>query len=238
VKVNSFWDGARLTALEQLCISSFLAHGIEFHLYVYDPPAGVPEGTTLRDAAALIPREKLFRYQAGEFNLGSVSGFANLFRYSLIAEQGGWWVDTDICCLKPFEFDEPEVFFSEASQDAAFRVATAIFKASPQSAVVLRCLELFQRKDVKRLVHGETGPALLTDVITEFGEQSKVRSHELFFPVPWWEYRRLFDDASLNVTNCYSVHFWNAMISAANVDLDASFADRTLFQQLKQRFLV
>ena len=238
MEVNSFWDGGRLTTLEQLCISSFLANGIGFNLYVYDSPASVPPGATLDDAAEIVPREQLFRYAHGEFNLGSVSGFSNLFSYSLIAQRGGWWADTDVCCVVPFDFDGPEIYFSEASTDGTFLVAAAIFKAPPQSPVLLCCLELFRAKDVTRIVHGETGPGLLTDVITASGDRSKVLQHQAFFPVPWWEYRRLFEDESLDVSECSAVHFWNAMICAANLDLDATYGRGTVFERLKRRYLL
>jgi hypothetical protein len=30
---------------------------------------------------------------------GSVSAFSNLFRYYLLHQMGGWWVDADVVCL-------------------------------------------------------------------------------------------------------------------------------------------
>ena len=95
MEVNSFWHGERLTTLERLCISSFLQNGIGYNLYVYEEPAGLPDHLTLRDAAEIVPRTRLFRYPAGSFNAGSVAGFSDLFRYSLIHLFGCCWVDTD-----------------------------------------------------------------------------------------------------------------------------------------------
>jgi len=48
--VQSLWVGERLSPIEQLCVSSFLHHGHEFHLYAYGELAGVPAGAALKDA--------------------------------------------------------------------------------------------------------------------------------------------------------------------------------------------
>jgi hypothetical protein len=95
IVINSFWDGERLTTLERVCISSFLHHGYAYELYVYDEPDGV----VLRDAESILPRSQIFRYAAGDFNLGSIAGFSDVFRSTLIYKRGGWWADTDQCCV-------------------------------------------------------------------------------------------------------------------------------------------
>src|SRR6187549_2184730 len=109
ITVQSLWVGEVLPPLQQLSIRSFLAHGHQYHLYAYGDLQGAPEGAVVIDAATILPAESIFYYQHG-FGQGSVSAFSNLFRYKLICERGGWWVDTDVVCLKPFEFDVPYVF--------------------------------------------------------------------------------------------------------------------------------
>src|SRR5262245_44909746 len=96
--VQSMWIGPTLPALQQLCIRSFLAHGHTYHLYTFEDVAGIPDGTVVCDASTILPEQSIFRYQEG-FGKGSYSAFSNLFRYKLILERGGWWVDTDIACL-------------------------------------------------------------------------------------------------------------------------------------------
>ena len=36
--------------------------------------------------------------------------FADGFRYRLLLEYGGLWVDTDVVCLRPFDFDHSEIY--------------------------------------------------------------------------------------------------------------------------------
>jgi len=154
IEVSSFWDG-ELTTLERLCISSFLQNGATYNLYVYDVPRGVPAGVVLKDASEVVSRERVFRYGTG-FNAGSIAGFTNLFRYTLIHEQGGWWIDTDICCLQPFNFAEDEGFIAETSQTEPFFISSALFKGRRGSEVLANARARFESKEVTQVVHSET----------------------------------------------------------------------------------
>jgi len=114
--INSLWVGKSLSLMEQLSITSFLRNGHEYDLYCYNEIADVPAGATLRDAAEILPSSEIFYYRHGA-GKGSVAGFSNLFRFKLLFEKRGWWVDTDVVCLRPFDFDEPIVLASERTGD-------------------------------------------------------------------------------------------------------------------------
>jgi hypothetical protein len=235
--VNSLWLGERLTKLEILCASSFLKNGIGYNLYVYDPPLDVPKGVVLKDAAEILPRTKVFRYQAGTFNIGSVAGFSNLFRYTLIDRLGGWWVDTDHCCLEPFPCDSDEIYFRKPTRDGGFAIASGFFKAPAGSPVLRYCLDVFSRKDVTRLVHGETGPRLLTEAVLKCHKEEHAVGHEKFYPVASWDYERLLEDETLLLEGCFTVHFYNSLITASGRDKDAAFPAGAPFERLKKRYL-
>jgi alpha 1,4-glycosyltransferase len=236
-EVNSYWGGGPLTQLERVCISSFVQNGAHYNLYTYEDPGGVPKGVTVCDASEILPAGRLFRYPAGTLNEGSVSGFSNLFRYTLLQRKGGWWVDTDICCLRAFETDREELYVREETRSGEFFVASCIFRAPPASRVLRYCLETFARKDVNKIVHGETGPALLTDAVRECGREGSVQPGEQFLPVAWWEYERLFFDEHLSIDHCFAVHFWNTMLRTARVDKNADFPKNSVFERLKRRYL-
>jgi len=114
--IHGLWIGHTLSPIELLCIKSFMFHGHEFHLWTYDVVGTIlPESLILEDASLIIPAEKVFAYsnrnQYGH-GKGSFAGFSDIFRYKLLYEKGGWWVDMDVCCLKPFDFVEEYVFRS------------------------------------------------------------------------------------------------------------------------------
>jgi hypothetical protein len=236
-EVNSFWGGGPLTRLEVLCLSSFVQNGARYHLYAYEKPHGVPQGVIVRDAAEILPAERMFRYPAGTLNEGSLSGYSNLFRYTLLERTGGWWVDMDVCCLRPFPTDQDEFYLREETQNGDLLVASCIFRAPPGSSILGRCLETFARKDLNKVVHGETGPVLLTDAIRTCGREDAVQPGAQFLPVPWWEWERLLLDEQLAIDRCCAIHFWNAMLTTHGVNKNAEFPKNSVFERLKRQYL-
>ena len=83
--IHSLWVGEELSALELLTIHSFLEHGHEFNLWVYDDiKTPLPKGVIIRDGNGILKRQKIFLYQHGEasgFGKGSVVGFSEIFRF-------------------------------------------------------------------------------------------------------------------------------------------------------------
>src|SRR5277367_3549628 len=124
--IQSLWIGRKLSAMERLSIASFLTSGHEYHLYVYEEVENAPDGTVLEAANEILPESRIFQYS----KYPSYAGFSNFFRYKLLLEKGGWWVDTDVVCLQPFAFDETYVFASEQVNGREVP-ATAVIKAPP-----------------------------------------------------------------------------------------------------------
>jgi len=217
--VQSLWIGPLLSPLQQMSVSSFLANGHPFHLYSYDPIDGVPEGTTLCDAATILPRESIFCYQNG-FGKGSHSAFSNLFRYKLLLDRGGWWVDTDLVCLKPFDFAAPYVFATETDSDWTIQRATCAIRC-PQGAPILQhCYDVAHAADKQTLEWGQIGPQLFSSAVTRFGLDDFSMPTETFNPINFFEFEALrapaFDISRLHAS--YAVHFWNQMWKNSETD--------------------
>ena len=115
--INALWIG-QLSPVERLCLGSFATQGHPVHLYAYDEIENLPEGVTIQDATQILPRELIFTNQLGK-GKGSLAAFSDLFRFKLLLDRGGWWVDADIFCLKPFHFTAPYVFGFEANNVAS-----------------------------------------------------------------------------------------------------------------------
>lgn len=114
--INGLWIGSSLSPLELLTLHSFVAHGHEFHLWLYDEIENtLPKGVLIQDANRIIPKSNVFKRRKADPKHGIGKGsfgspFSDLFRYKLLYEVGGWWVDMDVTCLKRFEFDVPFFF--------------------------------------------------------------------------------------------------------------------------------
>src|SRR5229473_716620 len=129
--IQGLWIGDELSVMEQLSIASFLSHGHEFHLYAYDELKNVPAGTVIKNGNEVLPSQSIFQYQ----QYPTYAGFANFFRYKLLLERGGWWVDMDVICLKPFDFPEEYVLASEIHKGREV-VTSGILKAPAGSAAM------------------------------------------------------------------------------------------------------
>src|SRR5215475_7162060 len=163
--IQGLWIGPELSAMERLSLASFLAQGHAVHLYTYGAVAGVLPGVVVRDAAEILPASAIFRYREHD----SYAGFANFFRYKLLLERGGWWVDLDSVCLGPFDFDAEFVFASEAGRSGEQVPTNGFLKAPVGSAVMRELWQRCQAKEPSRITWGETGPRLLQDVLPLFG---------------------------------------------------------------------
>lgn len=107
--INTLWIGGNLSLMEQLTLHSFVRFGHHVRLWHYEPISSeIPEEVELSDANLILSRSKVFSYknknQYGH-GKGSFSGFSDIFRYKLLHDKGGWWVDMDVTCLKPFPKD-------------------------------------------------------------------------------------------------------------------------------------
>ncbi len=139
--VNALWIGSRLSKIEMLTLQSFVDNGHVFHLWTYGPIENeLPEGVVLEDANRILPEEKIFRYK--NFNKyghgkGSVSGFSDIFRYKLLYDKGGWWIDMDVTCIKPLNVTTP--YFFRKHHDLA--LVGNVMKCPPKSALMLACYQ-------------------------------------------------------------------------------------------------
>lgn len=251
-----FWHGPRLSRMERLSISSFLAQGHGVDLYVYEAPDGIPAGTRVRDAAEIIPREHLFHHR----RTGSVGTFADWFRYKLLAERGGLWVDTDIVCLRPFDYPEPEIFgWQDGSLinnavlglPAGHELARWLVRAceNPNDALPYDAIDIRLRKWRRRHLQGnrrdrvrwgEFGPKGLTAAVEHLGLRPRALPPEHFYPVRCEDWQSLFTSSVSTAwpDEARAVHLWNNMTAQApGFDKDARFPADSPFERLCARYL-
>ncbi|GAB4450241.1 MAG: hypothetical protein Fur0028_05630 [Bacteroidales bacterium] len=139
--VHSLWIGNRLTQLELLTLISFTTNGHLFYLWTYNEiETPLPSGVVVRDANEILHSSKIFKYKYSNqygHGKGSYAGFSDLFRYALLYKYGGWWVDMDVTCLKPFDFQEPYVFRSHHE----LKIVGNMLKCPPFSKLMQKCFE-------------------------------------------------------------------------------------------------
>ena len=253
-----FWHGPALSRIERLCMVSFLKCGHELHLHTYQMPSGVPEGVTLCDGRAVLPRESFFVHK----KTGSPAAFADWFRYRVLLQQGGIWSDTDVVCLKPLTYASPEIY---ARQDATV-INNAVLGLPAGHALaqwMSECCEqpnrilpyddgpTRRRKWRRRLLEGnrrgnvkwgEYGPKGFTEAAHHLGYAGHALPPEHFYPISYREWRRVFYDPAPTIEQSLrtssAIHLWNEMTRReAGFDKNGRFAADSLFEQLCSRYL-
>ena len=214
--INGLWIGNELSPVELLTIYSFIRMGHTFQLWLYEPmKTKMPPQVVICDANEIIPKSSVFKYEkANQYGhgKGSVSGFSDIFRYKLLYEKGGWWVDMDVTCLQPFDIREP--YFFRSHHD--LNLVGNVMKCPPKSELMRLCFEeaistvksdntdwhkpiKILNKHVKELglqkfVHSGCGNADDWRIVEEFiYGNTKLRDHFLF--VHWmneeWRTRKI-----------------------------------------------
>ncbi len=219
-RFQSFWHGGALSPYERFCLKSFLDHGYEVDLYTYDENLAVPAGVRICDAAEFAGKDEVFVYQAEGFGKGSPSPFSNFFRYKLLAEKGGWWIDSDVVCLSD-RIPAVNEFFARQDDES---VNGAILYFERGHPVMVQCLAhtITLGRNVK---WGDTGPLLLTRVLQECGCLERAVPASACYPV---HYTRALDvlrpsSAAVlrsKIESSLFLHLWNASFVHAGVEKD------------------
>ena len=232
--IQGLWVGSELSVMEQLSITSFLRHGHDYHLYVYGDVAHVPKGAVIRDGNAILPASMIFQYKHHK----SYAGFSNYFRYKLLLEHGGWWADTDMVCLKPFDFDTAYVFSSEWYQDQDF-VTSGILKVPVGSEVMAYAWQRCRGKNPQELQWSEVGPKLMHEAVRKFVLEPFVKPSAVFCPIGFKAWGEVLDPTiawAFDETT-YAIHLWNEMWRKDQQDKNHRYHPDCLYEQLKQRYL-
>lgn len=253
--IQSLWIGSPLSNFEKLCIQSFLDHGHEFHLYVYDEVGGIPSGVTVKSANEILSHNLIFRYSNG-----SVAGFSNWFRYEMLAKHGGMWVDMDMICLKPFAFGD-EFVVGYYDEDPANGVNTAVcggrneiwrllsdscrdhpkFQPWDSPKIIWRKLRRkLKRKGLDGSPFGQIGgPRPLSEALQYFDLMKLAKPNTYFYPLRVKHWDSIFDETFSGGANfgddVFGMHLWNEHARRHGYDKNQNFPHGSLFEQLKRK---
>jgi len=229
--LRSLWVGSKLSTLERICARSWIYHGHRLQLFVYDDIGNVPDGVELKDANAIIPEKDVFLWR------DCYAIFADLFRWTLLYEHGGYWVDMDMLCLKPFDFKDDILFGCEHSSAASIGVLRLPEKhliagemlslaRNPNRIIGNERFKVKLKKRLRsHLLFGSTmglrwgeagGPKAFTLTLKKYNYFHLGKPFTYFYPVDPLNWRCLFDetlkgeDSFYNTS--YAVHLWNELL--------------------------
>ena len=153
--IQGLWIGNKLSLIELLSLHSFLKYGHTYHLYIYEPIENIPEGIIIKDANEIIELHE---------NL-SKNWFSDMFRYKLLYDKGGIWVDLDVVCLQKFQFEEDYIFAGQKYPER-HSICGNVLKA-PKGSPLMWQFYNFCLKNRKNTYFGQVGPELLTRTLKD-----------------------------------------------------------------------
>ena len=249
--VQSLWIGDSLSKLEQLCIKSFLAHNYDYHLYVYQNIEGIPEGTSIKDGNEILDKSEIYQYKNGSY-----SAFSNMFRFRLLFLKGGFWVDTDLVCLKLFPsyfLENKYVFTSEPSVDyKSSHICAGLIKIPKGDSVALEGYNI-QRNIKQSILLGKitwsAGPKTVKFLVHKYKIRKYVTKWQTICSCSFKDVRTLINTDYKNNTHVinsmekiprdmYAIHLWNNMWTRNNLDKNKSYPANCMFETLKRLYKV
>lgn len=236
-RVGSLWIGKTLSKIEILSIQSFISNGHSYHLYVYDDIDNVPSDVKLEDANSIISKEDIF-YAPGPFGGKSLGAFSDYFRYKMLKLFGGWWVDTDIICMKPFCFEDEYVFAYQRQPNNVNLITTGVIKFPKDCVELNYCIDYCEKiEDKSSISWCSIGPFLLDYVVKKYNLENFVKGPEVFMPINWWDSSDMFkENTNTTIPNeSYSVHLWNSILSSNGIDKNKSYHTSSLFEKIKNK---
>lgn len=176
IVVNGLWIGNRLSLLEELTIRSFLKCGHRFRIWVYETLENeLPTEVEVMDANMIIPKDRIFRYRnKNQFGhgKGSVSGFSDVFRYKLLYDEGGWWVDMDVTCLRPLDISSPYYFRPHHE----LKLVGNVMKCPKGSELMKNCYERASSEVDENNTDWHKPIQILVDAVTELNLENFILS--------------------------------------------------------------
>lgn len=228
-EIGSLWIGGRLSWLEQLCLLSFADAGHDVTLFSYSHIDNVPSPIQQSPAQDIFPAEPMYRHA----RTGSPAIHADLFRLNLLKKTDKVWVDADMLCHQPFDFNSDSIFGWEKPG----LICNAVLGLPRDSLALNNMLQFFEdeyaiapwlkpyqveelkaEKAAGRPVHmtqqnwGFTGPSAVTWFLKESGEISRARPKAAFYPISFKHrnhmIRARFKTEDQLTDETYGVHFW------------------------------
>ena len=244
--IQSLWIGEALSNLEIMSMKSFLANGHIYHLYTYGAINNIPDGVIIKDANDILDKSEIFTY-----NNGSPSAFSNLFRYMLLFKKGGYWVDTDIVCNKPFIFEKDYLFITEPDVNYTKNILTpSVLKAPAGNKyyqfAIDTCYKCKEAIRVGRMKWG-LGPFTVKLLVEKYKLSEYTVKWDTFMTCFCFHFPSMVNPNHrphpLIISrpcempdNMIGVHFWNECFRRHSLDKNGKFHKESLYEYFKEKY--
>lgn len=243
--IQSFWHGDCISNIERICINSFIKHGYVYHLYTYKDIDNLPDGVVVKDANSILKFEDFkpcYLNQEKPGNSWKYGNFSDLFRFRLLYLLGGWWHDTDSCCIKKLDFDSCEYVFAKHYVIYEYTLRKSIcsgaIKAPAKNELFKKCFDIaynYFKNNNGQLRWASIGPELIHSQV----KKNQVHNYKIldpvaFCPIKYWETQQKFLEPININPNTYCIHFYTSTWSTE--DANKIYDPNTLIGYLYEKY--
>lgn len=182
--VRTFWHGARLGPYQLLCLKSFADRGHHVEVFTYQRDPNFAPWLHARDARGILPEERVLRPLADR----KTGIRANLFRYALLEQLGGWWIDPDVMLMQT---DLPGGDGYIAPPDVFGRAPVAVLKFPAHHPLIVEARAKADALDGSQEAWERAGAALFSDLVR--GCDIPSQAEDGLGPISWLNVPDLFD---------------------------------------------
>jgi hypothetical protein len=235
--VHMLWVSGELSRLARLSLASFAANGYRVVLWSYDPA----HLQNARDASEILPLPKE--------DAANMAYLTSLFRYRVLAEQGGIWADMDVVALaddpaiaaRPLVASEKRRPFRHAEPTATGESLTQVtncFMANPQPTsgdLWHRAVDRVAALNPEDRTWQNAGPHMLSQLMLEDGQGVDILPPEAVDPVAWWNVPACFLEERDPPSSPF-MHMYATIWARRGVDAEGAFPEASLAGRLWRRF--
>jgi hypothetical protein len=212
-KFGSLWVGNSMTKIQEISLSSFVYHGHDITLFVYDLNMKVPSGVKKENARLIMDESEIFLVQ------NTYAAFSDLFRYRMINKTGLAWVDADTICLSSDWEDLGDTF-------ACFEknlIVGGVLKLPQESKALRYLIKKSSEFDKEKINWIDVGPALVDKAFRKFNLLNYVHPMETFCGIHWSEWSKLWDpnhfkEIKILEKKSKSISVYHSMTTRAGID--------------------
>lgn len=238
--IHALWIGDTLGKISQCCLTSFIRRGHSVYLHTYGNITDLPDGVIISDANKIIPKNRIIKHK----KTGSYALFSDIFRYELLRQVDGIYVDCDVYCLKPLTIPKHGYLFGFEDDKKINGAVLALPKDSELLNTLIKIAydEHFipawyparkqkrlkwQKtfgisKHISEMPWGVIGPEAITYFSKNFQVENLAQEIDIFYPIHYDRVTQFLtphltiDDITTHRTLC--IHLYNEKLRSVNID--------------------
>lgn len=230
--VNSFWIGSKLGAVHAACLRSFVRNGHDVVLHAYGRPNDTPDGVRIFDANKLMLESEIISHK----KTGSLALASDIYRYRIMREGLGVYIDADMYCIKPltnenylFGFEtEGRLNGAVLNLPQKSKLLFDILRAAENPHFIPPWMKFHKRaigtirerlgypRHISTRTWGSIGPSLITHCVRENELMSKAKAVDIYYPLECSQTDKLFERGTriedIATEKTQAIHLFNTMI--------------------------